>query len=358
MANIHPFIMCGGSGTRLWPVSTPDRPKQYHSFGSDRSLFELTLDRTSGPSRHTVSKPSVIGSEKQRAILEDYADRLGRIVLEPVGRNTAAVAALAALLASEDDPKGALLLMPADHVILDEEAFWSAVDEAADVATAHRKLVTLGLTPTHAETGYGYIERGAEVDGRTSLVEAFHEKPTADVAETYVATGQHFWNAGIFVLDKPTLLAELQRHAPDVLAKTRAALESAEANGASLTFPESIFAEIPSISFDYAIMEKTDAACVVAPLDLGWFDIGAWDAFASFMEKHGPQLDTDTGSPGHILIDSPGSFAHTQGRVAAIVGLPDLLLISSEEGILAIDRKQAQRVREVVAKLKAADGSP
>ncbi|NNU17572.1 NTP transferase domain-containing protein [Parvularcula sp. ZS-1/3] len=344
MAKITPVIMAGGSGTRLWPLSRKSQPKQFQPIVSEETMLAETLARVTGDE---YTAPAVIGSVPHRAMIEEALPAGAPVVLEPFGKNTAPAAICAALLVAERDAEGLVLLLPADHHIADIPAFTEAVSRGVEAAEKGY-LVTLGITPEGPETGYGYIKGGEKLTGGTFKVERFVEKPDRPTAEGYLAEGGYSWNAGIFLYRASDLLAEAEKLVPDMLAKTRAAYDAGPRDGATLTLPEDLFAEVPSDSIDYAIMEATDKAAVVSPVTIGWNDIGSWSAVKDFAD---PMV-----SEGSIAIDCENTLIRASGDapMVAAVGLKDMVVVSTPDAVLILPSERSQDVKSIVEALKAA----
>jgi mannose-1-phosphate guanylyltransferase/mannose-6-phosphate isomerase len=276
---IIPVILAGGSGTRLWPLSRKLYPKQLLPLIDDRTLVQNTILRLHGLDE--VAEPIIICNEEHRFIIAEQMRAMdvtpAAIILEPVGRNTAPAVAVAALLAETTDPEAVLLVLPADHLIGDPDQFHEAVRQAATHAAAGN-LVTFGIVPSAPETGYGYILQGPSLGQSTArAIERFVEKPDLETAETYVASGQYFWNSGMFVFKAKAVLTELQRFAPAIVDACRKALDQAGRDLDFLRLDKDAFAACPEDSVDYAVMEQTDRG-VMIPLSCGWNDLGSWDA--------------------------------------------------------------------------------
>jgi mannose-1-phosphate guanylyltransferase/mannose-6-phosphate isomerase len=289
MTQIQPVIMSGGAGTRLWPLSTPENPKQFHALVTDKSMLHETLLRVSfGPNHLDIAPPIIICAQGHENKVLAECTKAGvtpaEIILEPVGRNTAAAIAIAALRVSETNPKANLLITPADHHIEDKAGFWAAVEKAVS-PTVQDHIVTLGIQPTSPHTGYGYIKKGTRLGNDLYKVDRFVEKPDAETAESYLKDGSFFWNAGIFVCSANAMLEELNIHAPDVLNCADLSVKKAPTLDKIMLLPEAEFSKCPSISIDYAVMEKTDKAALVAPVDIGWSDVGDWDAVEKISHK-------------------------------------------------------------------------
>lgn len=349
---VVPVILSGGSGTRLWPVSRESFPKQFWPLLSDRSMIEETARRGIGPG---FAAPIVVCNHDHRFVVADQMQRSGiagaRILLEPVGRNSAPAVAAAALLAAEDDPDAVLWMMAADAAISDLPALHRLL--AAAVAAARTgRIVTFGMKPTAPETGYGYIEVGAalpELPGVHDLAR-FVEKPNAAVAADLVASGRHLWNSGMFVFTAATMLAELEQHAPAVLTAVRAAMAQRVTDLDFIRLAAAPFAACPSISLDYAVAERTRHAAVV-PADLGWSDVGSWGALWELGAK-------DAGgnvSVGDVLLErATDCYVRSDGIVTAVVGLENAVVVVTEDAVLAMHRDYAQDVKRVVDRLRAA----
>ena len=346
------MVLCGGSGTRLWPLSRALYPKQLLALASERTLLEDTLLRTADTTR--FARPIVVGSEEHRFVLAEQLRGLGieaeALVAEPVGRNTAPAAAVAALLVERIDPDGHLLLMPADHVIADPEAFRDAVARAQP-ASADGRLVTFGIEPTEPHTGYGYIRRGAPLPDRPGChrVERFVEKPDVATAAAWLASGDHLWNSGIFLFRAARYLAELARREPAMLAACRRALDAARHDLGVLRLGAEAFAEAPANSIDYAVMEHADDA-VVVPVSMGWSDVGSWAALWRISDKD--QAGNVRQGPV-IALDVADSLLRSDGPAIAAVGLRDIVLVATKDAVLAVSRDRAEDVRAVVDHLRA-----
>jgi mannose-1-phosphate guanylyltransferase/mannose-6-phosphate isomerase len=348
---IYPVILSGGAGTRLWPLSRAALPKQLLALHGDRTMIQETVLRAQLPG---ASPPLLLCSEAHRFIVAEQMQELGvkprAIVLEPMGRNTAPAAAVAALMIAEADPEGVIVLLPSDHVVSDANSFADAVAIAASAAR-ERHIVTFGMAPTAPETGYGYVHRGVkleEIEG-AHRVQRFVEKPNAETAQVYLDDGGYFWNSGMFVFRADILIEDMHIHAPDVLAAARDALAKAKRDADFVRLDTEAFANAPSISIDYALMEKTDRAAIV-PCDIGWSDVGAWSALWDIREQNA-QKNVLLGDV--IAHDSTGSYVRSQKRLTALVGVRDLVVIDTDDAILVADKSRAQDVKAVVDKLKS-----
>ncbi|HEX5327781.1 MAG TPA: mannose-1-phosphate guanylyltransferase/mannose-6-phosphate isomerase [Acetobacteraceae bacterium] len=349
---ILPVILSGGSGTRLWPVSRESFPKQLWPLVSERSLIQETALRAGGPG---FLPPMVVCNQEHRFLIAEQLRAAGiteaRIVLEPVGRNSAPAIAAAALLAAADDPDRVLWMMAADAAIADTPALHRHL-KAAAAAARNGHIVTFGMRPTAAETGYGYMEVGGPLAGTPGVhaVGRFLEKPDPVTAAELAGSGRHLWNSGMFVFTARTLLAELATHAPEVLAAVRAAVAARHTDLDFTRLGAAEFAACPSISLDYAVAERTTRAAVV-PADLGWSDVGSWTALWELGAKDagGNVVVGDA-----ILENAANCYVRSDGMLAAVVGLSDAVVVVTEDAVLAMHRDHAQDVKKLVDRLKAA----
>lgn len=348
---IIPVILAGGSGTRLWPLSRKLYPKQLLPLVDDRTLVQNTLLRLQG--LDGVADPIIICNEEHRFIIAEQMRAMGvspaAIILEPVGRNTAPAVAIAALQALVTDPEAALLVLPADHLIADPAQFHAAVLQAvAHAATDH--LVTFGIVPSAPETGYGYILQGPALEGSTArVIERFVEKPDLATAQSYVASGQYFWNSGMFVFRAKAVLAELERFAPAIVDSCRKALDRAGRDLDFLRLDREAFAACPEDSVDYAVMEQTERG-VMVPLSCGWNDLGSWDALwqAGGKDESGNVVKGDV-----VICDVRDSYLHAETRLLAAVGLENHIVVETSDAVLISPRDRVQEVKKIVDKLKA-----
>jgi mannose-1-phosphate guanylyltransferase/mannose-6-phosphate isomerase len=355
MASVYPVVLSGGSGTRLWPLSRAMFPKQFVRFSKSQpnSFLAATLQRLA--QERGFAAPLVICNNDHRFLVKDEADRLriklGSIVLEPEARNTAPAIAAAAVLVERSDPDGILVVMPSDHVIENDEAFATAVRRASEIA-ATGKLVLFGIPPASPHTGYGYIRRGTPLEQfkEAYAVAAFTEKPDAATAEAYLATGDYLWNSGIFVLGARVFLDEVTRLAPEVAAAARAAVANASEDLGFMRLDAQSFGAAPSISVDYAVMERTSAAAVL-PLDVGWSDVGSW---SSLWELSAHDANGNAVHGEAMLEDTSGSYIHSETALVATLGVKDLVIIDTPDALLVADRARAQDVGGLVAKLRKA----
>lgn len=350
---IQPVILCGGGGTRLWPLSRRDHPKQFHALTGELTMLQATVRRVTDPTRFAA--PIVVTSEAYRFAVGEQLREIGVepavLLLEPQPRNTAPAIAVAALHAVEKNPDAMLLVLPSDHVIGDLEAFRSAT-AVAHAAAGRGHFVTFGMRPERAETGYGYIETGAALDGvpGAARVAAFVEKPPREQAEIYGASGRHFWNSGMFLFPAAALIEELERLEPGLVEACRRA---AEAGSTDLDFCRlgAAFSSAPSVSIDVALMERTDRAAVV-PADIGWTDVGSWAALWEVAEKD----DKSNVTFGDVILrDATGTLVRSEGPLVAVVGLDNVVVVATEDAILVTHRDRAQEVKGVVDALVAAN---
>ena len=352
-------VLSGGSGSRLWPLSRAMRPKQFLGLTGEQTLFQMTLQRLSGLMDPLA--PIVVANDEHRFLVADQCLQMGvtpgALLLEPVARNTApaiAAAALAALDLAEDP---VLLVLPSDHVFANTQAFEAAVRSGQEAAL-QGALVTFGIVPTSPETGYGYVKAGGKVEigaGTNSAlpVEAFVEKPDLATAQSYVESGNYFWNSGMFMFRASTFLGELGRHQPEMLGACKEAYSRSKRDLDFIRLDKESFSSSPSDSIDYALMEKTDRA-VVVPLDAGWSDVGAWSAVWQVQ----PQDELGNGSRGDtLMIDSRNSYAHADHRLVALVGVDNLVVVETSDAVLVAHKDRAQDVKRVVEALKAAGRS-
>jgi mannose-1-phosphate guanylyltransferase/mannose-6-phosphate isomerase len=361
---IQPVILAGGSGTRLWPLSREHYPKQLIGLLGGSSLLESTLERLDGLSTTTSITPEtlIICGEDHRFLTAEQLrrqNRHGRIVLEPVGRNTAPALTAAAIAATADQRDPVLVVMPADHAVADLDSFQNAVARAATYAN-DGAIVTLGIVPSRAETGYGYIKAGATLgDHGGHNLDSFVEKPHKELAEQYLASGEYWWNSGIFVVKASVWITAIQTFQPEIFAKVSEAFQKGKDDGDFYRLDKAAFAACPSDSIDYAVMEKlategSQVGAVVVPLNAGWSDVGSWDAVWDISAK-----DTDGNvARGRVMFEgSSSTFAHSDGRLIACVGLTDTIVVETPDAILVADKSQVQNVKAIVNRLKK-NGDP
>lgn len=344
---ILPVILCGGTGTRLWPLSREARPKQLLTLIGSKTMLQMTAGRVSDERR--FDPPIVVSNQDcARAVsdqLKEAGYPVGTLIVEPVGRNTAASVATAALAA---EPDALLLVMPSDHSIRDNIAFVKAMEAGRPLAEAGW-LVTFGIKPDRAETGYGYIKQGRQIAPGTFSVERFAEKPNAETAEAYVAEGSYHWNAGIFLFKASAYLEALSLHATDVEHAVRAAMAAATV-GANCIKPDADqFSAVRSISIDRAVMEVSDRLAVV-PVDMGWSDVGSWEALYQHhpKDKEGNALSGDA-----LAFDCTDCLLTSDGSLVVAIGVSDLAVVASGDVVIVVPKRESTRVQQVVALLKS-----
>jgi len=341
---IIPVILSGGAGSRLWPLSTKTKPKQFHALAGAVTMFGQTLQRVAADQAVVFGAPLVIcglshlGPVSEELARENITD--ATIVLEPKPRNTAPALAVAALIQAERDPDALMLVLPADHVIAYPERLHQACLNACAAAIEGR-IVTFAVTPTSPQTGYGYIKSGEALGEGVFAVEAFREKPDLATAEAYLADGHYAWNAGIFFFKASAFLAELDAHAPEVLKFAGEALANSHRDSGRIYLEESAFVKAPSISVDYAVMEATDCAAV-APVDMGWNDVGSFLTLWDLAEKD-EAANVSQGTTA--LFDTRGCLVRSEDIPVALIGVEDLVVIATAEGILVMHKDRAQDVR-------------
>jgi mannose-1-phosphate guanylyltransferase/mannose-1-phosphate guanylyltransferase/mannose-6-phosphate isomerase len=346
-ATILPVILSGGAGSRLWPYSTEDTPKQFLSFTGEKSLFQLTLERVRDRERFLA--PLVVASARhadlcERALASEGCD--ARLILEPCPRNTAAAIVMAASVARRMyGDETLLLVMPSDHLMEDVDAFHQAVATGERAARSGR-LVTFGIHPTDADTGYGYLQSGAEISGVPGVREVvrFVEKPCLELAEKMVADGRHLWNAGIFLFQAASFIDEAMLHAPAVCSAAQQAVRAAACEGIRVLADQDWLAQSPSESVDYAVMEHSSRVAVV-PMAPGWSDLGSWDALAALMDASRPL--------GPITaVDCNDCYIRSDGLQVAALGVRDLIIVASGQRLLILPRGRSQEVKKLLSAME------
>ena len=350
VSRIYPVLLGGGSGTRLWPLSRTSYPKQLLPLVSENTMLQETAARTA--THPHFAPPLIIGNEDHRFLIAEQLKSIGveplRIVLEPCQRNTAPALAAAALLLIAHDPEAIMFVQPSDHLIADTVALRQAVTAAARAAM-QGQLITFSIAPTGPETGYGYIETGAPVEGIEGLLEltSFVEKPDLDTAQAYVNGGRHHWNSGIFLFPASAYLAELDRLHPDIVSACEAAIKNGREDNFFLHLDETAFADAPNLSIDYAVMEHTDRAAVM-PIDIGWNDIGSWHAL---MNAH-PSDDEGNVLAGDVISEGvTNSYIRSDGPLVAALGVDNLVVIATDDALLVASRERCGEVGQMVATL-------
>jgi mannose-1-phosphate guanylyltransferase / mannose-6-phosphate isomerase len=347
---IHPVILSGGSGTRLWPMSRTLYPKQLLSLLGRDSLLQQTVRRVAD--RQDFASPLLVANEEHRFIIAEQLREIAAVpralLLEPVGRNTAPAACIAALALTEAEPDPLMLVMPSDHTIGDPAAFAGAIERAAAAARAGA-LVSFGIAPQRAETGYGYIRRGSELDGAEGVfaVAEFVEKPGPEQAEAYVASGEHSWNSGIFLFPARVYLDELERLRPDMVAACRNALATAQRDSDFVRLGREAFTACDSDSIDYAVMEHTRRAAVV-PVSMGWSDVGSWDALWEMgaKDQHGNLTEGNV-----VAEETRNCYLRSEAGLVAAIGIEDLVVVATADAVMVAPRNRTQDVKKLVARL-------
>lgn len=355
MSCLIPVIMAGGSGSRLWPLSRELYPKQFLQLDGEATMLQATVNRLN---KLACAQPLVICNEDHRFLVAEQLRHLNKlahnIILEPAGRNTApaiALAALAALQTASDSEDPLLLVLAADHIIRDESAFLASVQQAIPHAEAG-KLVTFGIVPTHAETGYGYIRRGAEQDGAFAVAE-FVEKPDVSTAKEYLACGEYYWNSGMFLFRASRFLTELKAFRPDIHAACVQAVGTINPDLDFVRIDKSAFLACPSDSIDYAVMENT-ADAVVVPMDAGWSDVGSWSSLWEISNKD----DAGNVFRGDVMQHaSQNSYVFAESSLVSLVGVEDLVVVQTKDAVLVVNQNKVQDVKKIVDGLKAAGRS-
>jgi mannose-1-phosphate guanylyltransferase/mannose-6-phosphate isomerase len=348
---LTPVILSGGVGSRLWPISREYHPKQFLPLSGELSMLQETLQRTGSVEE---TPPLVVCNEEHRFMVAEQLRQIdlsaGAIILEPQGRNTAPAVALAAIHAQLNDPEAVLLVLPADHLIQDVEAFVAAVEKALPFAQQGH-LMTFGIEPSSPETSYGYIKRGSDIAPDIFKLNQFVEKPDEVTATAYLQDGSYLWNSGMFLLRAATYLEELAQCAPEMMRCCSEAMQNAQVDMDFLRPEREAFLACPSDSIDYAVMEKTDLGAVVS-LNCGWNDIGAWSALWEVAERdaQGNALRGDV-----IAEDCSGSYLRSESRLVAACGVKDLVVVETADAILIADRNKVQNVKSIVTQLKKMD---
>lgn len=353
MNMILPVIMAGGSGSRLWPLSRTHYPKQFIPLVNEYSMLQNTVTRLE---QLSTFSPIVICNNEHRFMIAEQLREMNindsSIILEPIGRNTAPAIALAAFKAISNGDDPLLLVLAADHVIKDKLAFTDAVNLAIPEAIKGR-LITFGIVPKHAETGYGYIKQGQAISDELYHVEAFVEKPDFITAKNYLHHGGYCWNSGMFLFKASVYLEELKKFNPDIYSICEKAVKSSFTDLDFIRIHEEIFEQCPDDSIDYAVMERTDKAAVI-PLDAGWSDVGSWSALWDVQSKD----NNDNVTQGDVLVDSvSNSYIYSQDKLIAAVGVDNLVIVETKDAVLVANKDKVQDVKNIVNQLKQ-DGRP
>lgn len=350
-AQVTPVILSGGSGTRLWPLSRAQYPKQLLPLASAHSLLQDTVRRNGAEG--ALARPVIVCNDDHRFLIAEQLEQVGAqpqcILLEPVGRNTAPAIAAAALWLTERDPHALMLVQPSDHAIGDSEAFYRAI-EAGRAAAIEGNLVTFGITPSHPETEYGYIRAGLGWGsaGQARHVEGFVEKPARDKAQRFIDSGQFYWNSGIFLFPAATLLEELEKCHPAMLDACRKAVDAGKNDLGFLRLDAAAFADAPALSIDRAIMERTDRA-VMVPVDMAWTDLGTWRALR---DHAAPDADGNV-VQGDVLLDGVrNSYVRSEDKLVAVIGVDNAIVVSTDDAVLVCHADQAASVAGVVDRLR------
>lgn len=344
---IIPVILSGGTGSRLWPLSRAARPKQFLPLLSDKTMIQETVMRLQGAA---FLDPIFICNAAHADFISEQMMEINQsvsaIIVEPMGRNTAACGVIAALQAAALHDDALVLLLPADHHIADNAAFHEAILKAAKAADDGH-IVTFGIEPKHAETGYGYIERGSALNDSAYKAASFREKPDSDTARGYIESGRFYWNAGIFMFSPEVMMAEMKTHAPDVLIHSQSAYANMKKARPLHYLDGEAFANCPSISIDYAVMEKTERAATV-PADIGWSDIGSYQALYEINKD-----DQNISSQGDVIIeDCENLFIRSDGPLVCAVGVKNLAITVSDGKVLVVDLDTSQHVKLIIDRLK------
>lgn len=356
---VQPVVMAGGSGTRLWPLSRAQYPKQFLVLQGNRSLFQQAAARLSDLAGEgiEVNAPCIVGNEEHRFLildqLREVSAQAGTVLLEPTGRNTAPAVTLAALAAQQGGQDPVLVVTPADQTVTDEAAFKAALQQAAQEA-AGGGIVILGIQPDRPETGFGYICTEASPDGGAAQVLRFVEKPDQATAKRYLAEGTYFWNSGMFVMRASAWLAALEAFRPDIAEATRKAWDARSTDQAFVRPGKAEFAAIPAESVDYAVMEKCPGSgrfeLRMVPLAAGWSDLGAWDAVWQVGDKD-PAGNVAIGDA--VLRDARDTLVHATSRLVGVVGLQNVVVVETPDAVLVAERGRSQDVKHIVNELQS-----
>lgn len=350
MEQIFPVILSGGAGTRLWPLSRAAFPKQFLPIAGNESLFHATLDRVND--RSVFEKPLIICSQKHRFLVRDILSDTHReadILMEPIGRNTAPALLAAALSVNAAQPGGIMCVMPSDHLIHDSKAFVDDVNKAARAARDNA-IALFGIPPAFPHTGYGYIKKGNELEGTDNVykIGRFTEKPNAQTAQEYLSSGSYLWNSGMFVMRSDLIIGEIKRLAPELYASVYTAWKNASADLGDLLLEREAFKSAPDVSIDYAVMEKTDKACVL-PASFDWDDLGSWDSLMDHADKD----ENETAAVGPVLHDGvKRSYLRSDGPVLCAVDVDDIIAVATRDTVAIMPRGQSGSITKIVKAMK------
>ena len=345
----HCLIMAGGKGTRFWPESTASHPKQYLKLLGEKSLLEETIDRFDGlveKSRRYIV--TIKDQEKLAQVCSNGKVPKENLIFEPESKNTAPclLLSLATLLSRGAKQEDVVMVVPSDHVILNKEGFKSVLKEAGHLAASTGNLVTIGIPPHFPHTGFGYIQKGELLGESAYQVKKFVEKPDNKTAQKYLASGEYLWNAGMFVGTIGTFVVEFEKYSP----KMAGFFEGLQKYAADFKNLSKVYGEMPADSIDYAVMEKSSKVAVM-PARFDWNDLGSWDALESVLSK--TQSNTVIGNKGLLVLDAEGNIVHAPGKWVSLVGVKDLVVVATDKAILVMPKKDSQRVKEVVDRLKS-----
>ena len=362
MINVTPVVLCGGSGTRLWPLSRAGFPKQFLVLSGTTSLFQQAIERVSQLSAADIAlgQPLVVTNEEHRFLALDQLREIkglnATLLLEPMGRNTAPAITLAALLATEGGADPILVVTPADQTVRNNTAFTDAIQQSVRAA-ANGGVVILGITPDKPETGYGYIQQSGSAGAFGEYTVAqFAEKPSLEVATAYLAEGQYTWNSGMFVLRASTWLKALAQFRPDILTATQVAWGDKAVDASFVRPNKEAFAQVPSESIDFAVMEKCPGSNIplhMVPLDAGWSDLGAWDAVWQVNRDIHQDIRGNVSRGDTLLSDTSNTYVHASSRLVCAMGVNNLIIVETTDAVLVAERSQSQNVKKLVQQLEA-----